>query len=94
MITSERVRNLLRSGNSVPRSRVIAPGEDFRELSLDEMLSDPILLKRMAADGVRAQDLRDLATAFRRARGRAGHPTTRRNDHVNAPSSPVHTGGD
>lgn len=33
---------------------------DLREATLDELLIDPVILKVMASDGVRADDIRQL----------------------------------
>jgi len=62
---------------------------DQREATLDELLSEPIILKVMARDGVRAEDIRQLVrqasvrTRYRHANLFAKGTTSRRADAAN-----------
>ena len=49
---------------------------DQHETTLEELLSDPIILKVMARDGVRGDDIRHLVRQVRSRMGEPMHPAS------------------
>jgi hypothetical protein len=61
---------------SASRNNAEADVTDRHETTLEELLSDPVILKVMARDGVRSDDIRYLVHQARSRMGEPMHPVS------------------